>query len=127
MRFYLDEDQHGDLAGLLTARGHEAVYAPAVGRSRLPDADHFQYAAADGLTLVTFNREDFRDLHRYWTALYHWGVISRPHAGVLTAFGQIEVREWSGLLHQFAQEYQEVGNQLYYWLPRERRWAARDW
>lgn len=115
------------MAGLLTARGHEAVYAPAVGRVELPDAEHFQYAAAAGLTLVTFNREDFRALHRYWTALYHWGVISRPHAGVLTTFRQIEIEEWSGLLHQFAQGHQEIGNQLYHWLPRERRWAARNW
>ena len=127
MRFYLDEDQNGDLARLLTAQGHEAVYAPAVGRAELPDTEHFRYAAAAGLTLVTFNREDFLALHRYWTALCHWGVISQPHAGVLTTFRQIEVGEWSGLLHQFAQGYQEVGNQLYYWLPRERTWAARNW
>lgn len=81
MEFYLDDcADANDLVLLLRQAGH-AVRTPRTEQTRgVDDAVHLAYAAARGLTLVTKNPKDFRDLHQEWQAL------GRPHYGLLLIY-----------------------------------------
>jgi predicted nuclease of predicted toxin-antitoxin system len=59
IRIYLDEDVRPLLATILRERGYDAVSAVELGRLSIPDADHFEYAATNNRSLLTFNIRDF--------------------------------------------------------------------
>jgi Domain of unknown function (DUF5615) len=81
MEFYLDDcADANDLTFLLRQAGY-AVRTPRTEQTRgVDDAVHLEYAAARGLTLVTKNPKDFRDLHQEWQAQ------GRSHYGILLIF-----------------------------------------
>ncbi|HPD30647.1 MAG TPA: DUF5615 family PIN-like protein [Phycisphaerae bacterium] len=64
IRIWLDEDVRPLLGAVLRERGYDAVSAVELGRLSIPDADHFEYCAANGQALLTFNIRDFVPLAR---------------------------------------------------------------
>jgi hypothetical protein len=78
MEFYLDDcADANDLVFLLRQAGHR-VRTPRTDQTRgIDDPLHLEHAAAYGLTLITKNPKDFRDLHHDWQAQ------GRSHAGIL--------------------------------------------
>ena len=61
---YLDEDVSVLLATLVTARGFVVHTTVGAGRRGTTDEQQLEYAADQGLTLLTQNRADFEDLAR---------------------------------------------------------------
>jgi hypothetical protein len=82
IRLYLDEDAMGNpLVRALRSRGVELVTALEVGMIEKEDEEHLKYAASVGLTLYSFNRGDYVDLHTRFlqTGLSHEGIILSAH------------------------------------------------
>ena len=78
-RLYLDEDVSVLVATLLRSRGFETLTTLEVGNLGETDERQLEYAANDGLTLLTHNRADFEQLAaRYLTD-------GRRHAGIIIA------------------------------------------
>jgi hypothetical protein len=79
---YLDEDAMGNpLVKALRSRGVELVTALEVGMIEREDEEHLKYAASEGLTLYSFNRGDYVDLHTRFleTQVHHAGIILSSH------------------------------------------------
>ncbi len=81
MRLYLDDDLDSNLlVGLLKRFGHEVTSPRAVGMRGAPDERHLEYAAANGLVLMSANAGDFVQLNRTW-------VQNRTdHNGILVVY-----------------------------------------
>jgi predicted nuclease of predicted toxin-antitoxin system len=78
MRIYLDDCSDSDrLAQSLSAAGHSVQTPRSAGTIGRQDREHLLYAAQQGLTLVTRNPKDFRNLHKDWQArgLAHSGIL----------------------------------------------------
>jgi hypothetical protein len=58
-RIYLDEDVSVLLASLLRSRGFEVMTTQESGNAAASDERQLEYAASDGLALLTHNRTDF--------------------------------------------------------------------
>ena len=80
-RFYLDENIETAVGRALSQGGHDVVHAYDLGNRSMPDSRHLWVAANDGRILVTFNRRDFEQLHRFWLALNDWEIYNRVHTG----------------------------------------------
>jgi predicted nuclease of predicted toxin-antitoxin system len=64
MRLYLDDNMLSPhLAALLQRAGHTVVLPADVGLPGASDPRHLSHAIQHGLTLLTANYRDFRDLH----------------------------------------------------------------
>jgi hypothetical protein len=80
-RLYLDECLDGDLLiALLRNAGHEVEYPRHAGTSGSDDEQQLQFAARQGLVLVTQNVRDFLDLHDSWQE------AGRTHSGLLLVY-----------------------------------------
>ena len=123
-RFYLDEDTPVAVRTLLAGHGHDVVHAYDLGRRNIPDTEHLLYAAQHGQILITFNRLDFRELHRVWTALNTWSIISQHHAGILTSWGQIPALQWADLVHGLFGQDRNLDNQMLEWRRQQLRGSA---
>src|SRR4051794_3326075 len=65
MRIYLDDNLASRLlATLLQKAGHEVVRPADVGLGGRSDPVHLEHAIADGLVMLTRDRDDFRELHQ---------------------------------------------------------------
>ena len=67
MRFFLDEDLSDEVARIVRNLGLDAHSVHELGRRGLSDAEQFDYAIAEGMVMVTRNRDDFltlNDQHR---------------------------------------------------------------
>jgi hypothetical protein len=74
----MDEDSMDtDLVRALRLRGVDVLTARDVGLIAQPDADHLDYAVAEGRALYSFNVADFMMLHRERIAAgeHHAGII----------------------------------------------------
>jgi len=81
MEIYLDDCADSDrLAQFLTNAGHHVQTSRSAGTSGRQDREHLAYAAQHGLTLVTRNPKDFRNLHDDWQARGH------THSGSLLIY-----------------------------------------
>jgi predicted nuclease of predicted toxin-antitoxin system len=76
-RFYLDEDLPPSAAEAARRMGLDAVAAREVGPTPRPEPVHLAAAAADGRTVVTYNRNDFIEATRSAFA------VGAPHRGVI--------------------------------------------
>ena len=64
MKIYLDDNLAGQTLGaLLIKAGHTVVQPAAGGLAGASDARHLEYAIRQGLTALTRDRDDFRELH----------------------------------------------------------------
>jgi hypothetical protein len=81
MQIYLDDcADDDDLVSFLSQAGH-TVYTPrSEGTLGTSDDRHLEHAAARGLTLLTQNPADFRELHDGWRAQ------GRGHSGILLIY-----------------------------------------
>ena len=74
LNIYLDDCAYAKaLVQLLRAAGHRVVTPIEAGISGKADAEHLQFAASQGLVLLTKNPDDFAQLHE----------ASSEHAGIL--------------------------------------------
>jgi Domain of unknown function (DUF5615) len=74
LNLYLDDCAYAKtLVQLLRAAGHRVVTPTDAGTSGKADEEHLQYAASQGLILITKNPDDFAQLHE----------ASSDHAGRL--------------------------------------------
>jgi hypothetical protein len=81
MDIYLDDCADADLLVVfLTNAGHRVETLRSAGISGHPDPEHLEYAAQQGLTLITKNPDDFGILHNDWRAQ------GRIHSGVLLIY-----------------------------------------
>src|SRR5215211_4225127 len=82
-----------------------------LGRRRLTDGEHLEFAAAEGWTILTFDTGDFARLHWQWIA------AGRSHAGIILETNSLisvgEMLRRSGrLFDRF--EGQSIAGQLVY-------------
>jgi hypothetical protein len=126
-RFYLDENTPREVQLILSQYSHDVVHAYDLGHRSMPDPEHLQVAAKAGRILVTYNRRDFRELHRFWTALNAWGNLDQHHSGVLTSWGDIPDEPWANLVHDFVSQASNLDNQMWEWLPRQQQWRRFGW
>ncbi len=126
-RFYLDENISRDVGSALAQNAHDVVHAVDVGNQSKPDPEHLLVAAESGRILVTFNRRDFRELHRFWTALNAWGNLDQHHAGILTSWGDIADEQWAGLIHAFVSLGPDLDNQMWEWRRQQQEWRRFGW
>ncbi len=67
IRFFLDENVHGEAVAGLRACGIDAISAREVGRLRLPNPEQLAFATAEGRVLVTHD-QDYLALHATGTS-----------------------------------------------------------
>jgi hypothetical protein len=79
VRFFTDEDLHGQVAVQLRAAGFDAISTPEAGRLGQSDPDQLGWATAEGRALVTFNVADFARLH------HECMIQGREHCGVIVS------------------------------------------
>ncbi len=101
-RLYADEDFDRHVVVQLRALGHDVLTVQEAGRRGLPDEVVLADATSQGRAVLTFNRDDFKRLHRLTEK--HCGVIvctrdadasalaMRVHNEILTAGGPLECR-----------------------------------
>jgi hypothetical protein len=77
VRFFTDEDVHGQVAVQLRMMGFGALSTPEAGRLGQSDPDQLIWATVQGYVLVTFNVADFARLHheRMTQGDHHCGII----------------------------------------------------
>ena len=124
---YLDEDVSVMVGPLLTPRGHDVIHAYDLNNRQVPDTEHLLFAASSGRVMLTHNRKDFEELHRWWLALNSWGIMGRSHAGILTTWGQIPSATWAELVHSFLVQSPSLDNQLWRWRRQQQEWEPVGW
>ncbi|UCD81409.1 MAG: DUF5615 family PIN-like protein [Desulfobacterales bacterium] len=91
MKLYLDEDISPKVSVILRKRGMDAVSAHETGMLEASDEEQLSFAAAEGRTMVTRNRDDFITLTvQFFEAL-------KPHKGLVIIFHTIPGSEFSKL------------------------------
>jgi Domain of unknown function (DUF5615) len=79
LNLYLDDCSNSDLLATLLRRAGHRVARPTdvnVGLEGADDDEHFVYAAANGLTIITKNPSDFQQLHQ----------LDANHSGILAVY-----------------------------------------
>jgi hypothetical protein len=105
LSLYLDDCANSDLlARLLQNAGHRVVRPSDVGLDGEEDHVHLAFALAQGLTLITKNCADFKDLHDSGNS--HCGILGvyqdndpsrdMSDADIVRAIGRIEQAAQSG-------------------------------
>jgi hypothetical protein len=79
IRFFTDEDIHGQVALQLRALGFDALSTPETGRLGRSDPEQLKWSAQENRALVTFNVSDFARLH------HEWMIQGRSHSGVIVS------------------------------------------
>ena len=124
VEIYLDDCMPSEVARYLTDAG-VAVHRPQqVGTAQATDSGHLMRCMRAGWVLVTQNRRDFRRLHWLWTALYDWGLLAKPHSGILTIHEQLPAgnRLWAAAIAQFLGQEPNLQGRMYRWRPASGRW-----
>jgi predicted nuclease of predicted toxin-antitoxin system len=79
IRLYLDEHVWRKLAAELRDRGLDAMHVFEAGREGLTDEEQWEYAAAEGRALLTFDK----DGGRFVDLVAEWFYADRPHYGLI--------------------------------------------
>ena len=104
MKFYLDENMSPKIAEIMRSLGAEAVSAHEVAMVGVADEEQLDFAARQGMCLVTFNRNDFIELSRLYldSGRAHSGVIIVPHT-----FRGGDFRQTAKALVAFGSQYEK--------------------
>jgi uncharacterized protein with PIN domain len=73
-RFYADENFDYPITEALRLMGHDVLTVQEAAERGNDDGRVLSFATADGRVVLTFNRQDFKKLHRQSTA--HGGIVS---------------------------------------------------
>jgi len=90
---YTDEDVTTDLAPALRWRGYTAQNTVEADNTARSDAAQLTYATEQGMTILTYNAQDFIPLARAWYA------TGREHAGIILS-EQFSQRQFGELLRR---------------------------
>ena len=121
-RLYLDEHLDVAMKDVLAGYGHDAIHTYDVGNRGTPDSQQLLFAADSNRIIITLNREDFEELHRWWLALNAWGIMRRDHSGILTTWGDIPAGEWAGLVDSLLGKSPELSNRMLRYNRQLQRW-----
>ena len=124
-RLYLDEDM-ANFGTPLRDAGHEVLVAGERG-ARQSDPWHLQRASTERCILLTFNASDFRYLHRLWTSLRLFHVMSTDHAGIVTATAQLEPSVWLPAIDALLTTEEELTGRMLVWHPSKQEWHEDKW
>lgn len=118
----VDECVTNRVAAGLRAHGFTAEHVADIGRRGRSDPDQLSFAAEQGMAFLTYNIAHFQELHR------EWGVIGKPHAGILLANDRIYQRNPGGLIHDVRatlHHYAELHEGRDDWLHNQILWVMR--
>lgn len=90
---YTDEDITSDLAPALRWRGYIAESADEAHNLMLSDEEQLRYATYRGMTIITYNAQDFIPLAQAWASM------GLEHAGIIIS-EQFDRRRFGELLRQ---------------------------
>lgn len=121
-RLYLDEHLDPAMTEMLAGYGHDAIHTYEVDNRGAPDSRQLLFAANADRIIITLNREDFEELHRWWLALNAWGIMRRDHSGILTTWGDIPAGEWAGLVNSLLGQGLEIRNRMLRYNRQLQRW-----
>ena len=124
---YADEDLSRKFVDILDGRGHDVVYAVDTGATARTDAWHLQQASVQDRVLITFNERDFKYLHRLWTSLRIFELMTRQHAGILTATAQLEPSAWLPALEELLTTDPNLSGKMFIWSPTKAEWREDAW
>ena len=79
IKMYLDEDVHTFIAHSLRLRGWEALTAQEAAQREANDVEQIAFATARGYTMMSYNIQDFPQLH------YALVARGQTHAGIIVA------------------------------------------
>ena len=73
--FYSNENFALDMVEMLTALAHSVITSYEAGQANqsIPDDKVLEYATQNNLVIITFNRDDFIELHK--SGIQHSGII----------------------------------------------------
>src|SRR5207247_4429028 len=84
------------------------------------------YAGGHDLVLVTRNVQDFLRLNETWTALRDWGLLPRPHTGILIPLGDVADLPWMNCVLDLLlrPNCPPLADQLLFWRVVRAQWEA---
>jgi hypothetical protein len=126
-QLYLDENVPLQLAVLLMDKGIMVHLPQDVGTVSAADSVHLYRCSTEGWTLVTQDRRDFRRLHWIWMTLYYWGVVPRPHGGIITILENEPVipQNWVSAIQALLQQHPTLTGLMFMWHPASGEWQMQ--
>ena len=91
--FFVDECVAEKVAVGLASAGHRAVHPRQIGRGGLSDPEQFEYAVENGLSVLTYNIDHFKELHAEYT------LLGWEHPGIFLAIEREYQRDPFGLIN----------------------------
>jgi predicted nuclease of predicted toxin-antitoxin system len=117
MRFFLDEDLSDEVARIARNLGIDVWSVHEVGRRRLGDDEQFDYAASNGMVMVTRNRDDYLILNaqHYEMGKLNCGLLIVPHSLPDTQPSRIahRLKRWADEKEAAPESF---GSYVYEWL-----------
>ena len=103
-RFYSDENFALDMVEMLKALGHRVTTSYEAGQAnqRIRDDEFLNYATHNSLVVITFNRDDFIELHNN-------GI---QHAGIVICKTDRDYRGQVSCLHNYLHTQNSLVNRL---------------
>lgn len=102
--FYSNENFALDMVKMLEKLGHSVITSYDAGQANqaIPDNEVLNYATRNNLVVITFNRDDFIELH-------NTGI---QHSGILICKTDRDYQGQVNFLHKYLQERDSLANRL---------------
>lgn len=102
--FYSNENFASDMVKILRKSGHTVITSYEAGQANqaIPDDEVLNYAAQNGLAVITFNRNDFIELHNN----------NVKHAGIIVCKTDRDYQGQINCLHNYLQTQSSLVNRL---------------
>ncbi len=124
---WLDENVPVLVSEMLASGGFAAHSAEEIGTRSLSDAVQLRECLTRGWVLITGNRRDFQRLHAMWTTLHIWGVLERPHAGIVTVYetDRFSPSDWAIAIQDLLRQTPSLEGLMYIWRPSTGEWELQ--
>ncbi len=119
---YLDEDVKYEIAHLLVASDRSLRTARDEGRLGASDPFQLIYAAEQGWTVVTCNRNDYHLLHDAWLLWSHRWAVTQVHAGILALDQGHPTTVMVEAISDFLRTAPSLVNAMFDWTARDGLW-----